>query len=93
MKRWMMALTLIVAMSVLASATEAEDNRIYDQVRLRLAGDGDIQGGSLEVIVKDGAVTIKGKVTSDRAKTKATKVTKKVKNVKSVDNQLVVTLL
>jgi len=64
------------------------DDRIVDQVRVRLAGDPDIRGGSLEVDSKDGVVVIKGRVDSEKDKAKATKVAKKVKGVKSVDNEL-----
>jgi osmotically-inducible protein OsmY len=66
------------------------DDRISDQVRMRLATDQDVKGGADEVTVKDGAVVIKGRVDSERGKNKATKLAKKVKGVKSVDNQLAV---
>ena len=66
------------------------DDRIFDQVRMRLTTDPDVKGGADDVTVKDGAVTIKGRVDTDRGKTKATKLAKKVKGVKSVDNELVV---
>jgi len=65
-----------------------EDDRIYDQVRMRLADDADVKGGALEVTVKDGEVLIKGRVDTEKGKTKATKLAKKVKGVKSVDNEL-----
>jgi osmotically-inducible protein OsmY len=55
---------------------------------MRLAGDADVKGGALEVSVKDGEVTIKGRVDTDKGKSKATKLAKKVKGVKGVDNQL-----
>jgi osmotically-inducible protein OsmY len=70
--------------------TPVSDDRILDQVRMRLTTDMDVKGGSDEVSVKDGVVTIKGRVGSERGKNKATKLAKKVKGVKSVDNQLVV---
>jgi hyperosmotically inducible protein len=66
------------------------DDRISDQVRMRLATDPDVKGGALDVIVKDGMVVIKGRVDSDRGKNKATRLAKKVKGVKDVDNELVV---
>jgi osmotically-inducible protein OsmY len=66
------------------------DDRIIDQVRMKLTTDPDVKGGADEVTVKDGVVTIKGKVDTERGKSKATKLAKKVKGVKSVDNQLVV---
>jgi osmotically-inducible protein OsmY len=68
----------------------SSDDRIYDQVRMKLAGDADVKGGDLVVTVKDGAVTLTGKVESDRGKKKAETLAKKVKGVKSVDNELVV---
>lgn len=66
------------------------DGSIYDQVKMRLAGDSEVKGGNLEVDVKTGVVTIKGIVPSDRAKSKAEKLTKKVKGVSQVINQLTV---
>jgi osmotically-inducible protein OsmY len=66
------------------------DDRISDQVRMRLATDPDVKGGALDVTVRDGIVVIKGRVDNDKSKNKATKLSKKVKGVKSVDNELVV---
>jgi osmotically-inducible protein OsmY len=66
------------------------DDRISDQVRMRLATDPDVKGGADDVTVTAGAVVIKGRVDSERGKNKATRLAKKVKGVKSVDNQLVV---
>ena len=57
---------------------------------MKLSTDQDVKGGADEVTVKDGVVTIKGRVPSERGKNKATKLTKKVKGVKSVENELVV---
>ena len=64
------------------------DDRISDQVRMKLATDADVKGGALDVTVKDGVVVIKGRVDTPKGKTKATKLAKKVKGVKSVDNEL-----
>jgi osmotically-inducible protein OsmY len=66
------------------------DDRISDQVRMRLATDPDVKGGALDVTVSNGIVVIKGRVDNDKGKNKATRLSKKVKGVKSVDNQLVV---
>jgi hyperosmotically inducible protein len=66
------------------------DDRISDQVRMKLATDPDVKGGALDVTVKGGVVVIKGRVDSDRGKSKATHLAKKVKGVKEVDNELVV---
>ncbi len=64
------------------------DDRITDQVRMRLTTDPDVKGGADEVVVKDGVVTITGRVDTDKGKTKATKLAKKVKGVRSVENDL-----
>ncbi len=66
------------------------DDRISDQVRMRLAVDADVKGGALDVTVKNGVVTIKGRVDTDKGKARATKLAKKVKGVKDVDNELIV---
>jgi len=64
------------------------DDRISDQVRMKLATDPDVKGGALDVTVKGGVVVIKGRVDSDKGKAKATHLAKKVKGVKDVDNEL-----
>ncbi|HEX4773680.1 MAG TPA: BON domain-containing protein [Bryobacteraceae bacterium] len=66
------------------------DNKIQDQVRIKLTQDQDVKGGALDVLVKDGVVTLKGRVDTDHAKTRAGKLAKKVKGVKDVDNELIV---
>ncbi len=73
-----------------AGQKPGSDDRIFDQVRMRLATDADVKGGALDVTVKDGVVTIKGRVDTDKGKSKATKLAKKVKGVKEVDNELTV---
>ena len=64
------------------------DNKIYDQVRQKLANDPEVKGANLDVVVKNGAVTLTGTVNDIRAKEKAEKITKKVKGVTSVVNEL-----
>ena len=66
------------------------DDQLFDQVRRRLANDPDVRGGAFQVQVKDGVVTLNGKVEKERYKQKAEKLAKKVKGVKSVVNQLTV---
>jgi osmotically-inducible protein OsmY len=68
--------------------TPPSDDRITDQVRMKLATDPDVKGGALEVDVANGIVTIKGRVDSEKGKNKATRLAKKVKGVKSVENDL-----
>ena len=66
------------------------DDRISDQVRMRLATDPDVKGGALDVTVQNGLVTIKGRVDTEKGKSRATKLAKKVKGVRAIDNELVV---
>jgi hyperosmotically inducible periplasmic protein len=82
----------VVFVSLLLAQGNSKDDQIYDQVRLKLAGSPDVNGGGIEVVVKDGAVILKGKVLKQKQKDKATTVAKKVKGVKTVDNQLTVEL-
>jgi osmotically-inducible protein OsmY len=85
------ALMLACALAVLGQSAKkvpASDAVVHDQVSLALAKDPDVRGGGIQVEVKDGAVTLRGKVMDEKAREKATKVAKKVKNVTSVDNQL-----
>ena len=68
----------------------SEDDRIYDEVRRKLANDLDVKGAGIEVAVKNGAVTLSGNVHTEHGKEKAEKLTKKTKGVTSVVNHLVV---
>lgn len=67
----------------------SDDDRIYDEVRRKLANDLDVKGAGIEVAVKNGAVTLTGKVHTEKGKEKAEKLTKKTKGVTSVVNNLV----
>ena len=82
----------LVIVSVLTAGqdqkTSTPDDRIYDQVRMKLTTDPDVKGGAFDVTVHDGAVVIKGRVDTQKGKSKATKLAKKVKGVKQVDNEL-----
>ena len=69
-------------------AQTADDGKIHDEVMAKLAADTDVRGGGFDVTVKNGTVTLKGQVHSQKAKEKAEKLTKKVKGVVGVDNQL-----
>lgn len=91
------AAIVLLLSGAFASATFAADqkaptpdDRISDQVRMRLATDADVKGGALDVTVQNGLVTIKGRVDTDKGRNRATKLAKKVKGVKEVDNELVV---
>jgi len=95
MKRFLtiFALLFMIGSPALAASDKnspPSDDRIYDQVRMKLTDDPDVKGGALDVTVKDGVVKIAGRVTTEKGKSKATKLAKKVKGVKSVDNELTV---
>ena len=95
MKR-LLALVLLLggalgqAIFAAAQKSSSSDDRISDQVRMRLATDQDVKGGALDVFVKDGVVTIRGRVDTEKGKNRATRLAKKVKGVKDVDNELIV---
>ena len=78
---------LILPMLVLAQGTP-NDDRIYDAVRRKLADDADVKGAGFDVAVKNGAVTLQGRVHDEKAREKAARIAKKVKGVSSVENKL-----
>lgn len=88
MKRFLAAGLLLAATFASAQKGINPDDRIYDQVREKLTVDPDVKGGALDVTVHDGVVTLKGRVDTDKGKSKATHLAKKVKGVKQVDNEL-----
>jgi hyperosmotically inducible periplasmic protein len=83
-----LALALVVPMLMAQKDQSPSDGIIYDEVRRRLAADADVRGAALDVTVKDGAVTIEGRVHTEKGRKKATDLAKKVKGVKSVENKL-----
>ena len=83
----LLLVTLAMPMLV-AQKSAVSDDAISDNVRQRLASDPDVRGAALDVRVKDGVVTIIGRVHTDKGRKKATEITKKVKGVVNVDNQL-----
>ena len=64
------------------------DDAIWNQVKRKLANDPDVRGGAFDVDVKNGVVTIRGKVEKQKFKEKAGRLAKKVKGVKQVVNEL-----
>jgi len=85
---------LVVALLVfplLAQKAAPTDDEITDQVMVKLSVDPDVGGVKFDITVHQGAVTLKGKVRTDKQKVKAEKVAKKVKGVTSVVNELIVT--
>ena len=79
---------LLMAVTLFAAAKDLSDDHVYDQVRLKLAGDRDVGGGAFTVKVTQGVVELSGTVKSESIRVKAEKLVKKVKGVKSVVNQL-----
>ena len=79
---------LLLSSSNINAQGNSDDDRIYDQVRLKLANHPDIKGGAIEVKVESGTVTLQGKVRTDKARSKAEGITGKVKGVKKVINEL-----
>lgn len=91
-RRALLAIPLFVA--TLAPVVAAKDNKpmsddfVSDSVRRKLASDAIVKGGALDVQVKDGIVTLTGKVELEKQKQKAEKLVKKVNGVKGVVNQI-----
>ena len=70
------------------AASASSDDRIYDDVRRKLADDTTVRGAGLTVTVQDGAVTLEGRVHDEKARDKAARITRRVKGVTSVTNKL-----
>jgi osmotically-inducible protein OsmY len=79
---------LFLAAGAWAAEKHFSDDQLYDLVRRKLADDQVVKGAAMEVEVKDGVVTLKGKVEYPEQKVRAEKLTRKVSGVKRVDNQL-----
>ena len=90
MRTFYFALVFALVATPLLAQKKVSDDMLVDQVRVRLADDADVGGQQIDVDVHQGAVTLKGKVRTDKQKSKAEKVAKKVKGVTSVINQLVI---
>ena len=80
------------ACSALFAQQKISDDVIYDEVRRKLANDTTAKGGALGVEVKDGVVTLSGKVKTQKQKDRAESLTKKVRGVTKVINKLVLDL-
>jgi hyperosmotically inducible protein len=79
---------MLAAQGKAAAQGSANDDRIYDEVRRKLADDPEVKGAAIEVTIANGAITLKGRVHDEKAREKATRVAKRVKGVTTVDNQL-----
>ena len=78
---------LAVALSAFAQ-TAPSDDALVDQVRIKLSLDVDVNGGALEVNVKNGVVTLRGPVRNEKSRKKAEKIAAKVKGIKKVINEI-----
>ena len=85
-----LTLGFLLVIAPLAAQKQVSDDIIVDQVRIKLAGDADVGGMPIDVEAHQGMVTLKGKVRSDKQRSKAERIAKKVKGVTGVTNQLVV---
>jgi len=85
-------LILIMAAGVMLAKDPAviTDDTITDQVRIKLASDQVVKGGALEVVVKQGVVTLGGAVEQENQRARAEKLAKKVKGVKQVVNNITI---
>jgi len=61
---------------LVAAQKPSTDDRIYDDVRRRLADDADVRGAGLMVTVKDGTVTLEGRVHDEKSREKAARIAK-----------------
>lgn len=83
------AVLLLSSLSLVVYAADpVSDDELYDKVRIALANDRDVKGGSIEVAVKQGEVALSGSVRTEKQKTKAEKVARKTKGVQKVVNNL-----
>jgi len=67
------------------------DDALHDMVIRKLANDADVKGGGLQVDVKDGVVTLHGKLETEKQIQKAERITKKITGVKKVINEITLT--
>ena len=71
-----------------AADKPVSDDLIYDNVKRKLATDPIVKGGALELQVKNGVVTLIGKLDSEKQREKAEKIARKVKGVSAVENKI-----
>jgi osmotically-inducible protein OsmY len=91
MKLKRICLSLVMFFTLLTpgfAGKPVSDDFLVDTIRQKLAADDVVKGGAIDVEVKDGVVTLKGKVEEERQKGRAEKITKRVSGVKTVVNQI-----
>jgi osmotically-inducible protein OsmY len=90
------SLALTIQMSAAASVVrplyfadkKVSDDSLHDLVMRKLADDADVKGGGLDIDVKEGVVTLRGKLESAKQIQKAERLAKKVNGVKKVVNEI-----
>ena len=70
------------------AAKPVSDDFLIDTIRQKLASDDVVKGGAIDVEVKDGVCTLKGKVEEEKQKGRAERIAKRVSGVKTVVNQI-----
>jgi osmotically-inducible protein OsmY len=89
MTRRISLLILILLPAVVCLAqVQVSDDQLFDNVRRALANDPNVKGGTLEVSVAEGVVTIRGVLETEKLRQRAEKVAGKVKGVKKIINQI-----
>ena len=84
-----MVLGLVTLLSAPAFAQKpSSDDELHDKVIARLDADREVKGGGIDVEVKDGVVTLRGKIREEKQKVKAERIARKVAGVKQVVNEL-----
>ena len=93
----MRVLSVVLIVSLLAfvsaqltAADKVSDDKIFDQVKLKFGKDTQVKGGAFDIDVKNGVVTVAGKVRTEKQKDRAERLAKQVKGVTKVINKLVV---
>jgi len=93
MRKLLVLLTafILLAGACMAADKSVSDDKIWDQVSIKLTGDPIAKGGAFKVEVHEGVVTLSGPAETERQKDRAGKLAKKVPGVKQVVNNLTVT--
>jgi len=76
------------ARAAFSDKKEDSDDSIYDRVKRKLTNDPDVKGGALVIDVKDGVVTLRGTLETEKLVQKAEKLAKKTNGVKKVVNEI-----
>lgn len=82
-------LLILSALACLAAEKEVlTDDLLYDRVIRKLANDRDLKTNTIEVIVKERVVTLRGVMDNEKLRLRAERVVQKVDGVKKVVNEL-----